>query len=248
MDSAKDIVRQLEASFAARVARFRAARHAASGRAMRSTCAIRALAIVAFLAIPAPAFADGGLLQCADGTSRGHCRLQWQIPDPWTTRVWIQRLSPDTREWIDVDGPSAHARDESRVSFDGGALYRVLGCRDDSRQTCTSTNVVWTPIWIDDPAKIPSSVKIREGVSYGVSKRAPLIDQLLQYNVYQLCVLVETGADMSKWPELRPANPAMMTFEDTVQANVYSVYMGIRSRQAAGVGSRGPADVRPGCP
>lgn len=196
-----------------------------------------ALAIVATLVTPATTRADSGLLACADGTKRGQCRLQWEIPDPWITRVWIQRLSPDTREWVDVGGPSAHARDESRVAFDGGALYRVLGCRDESRGTCTSTNVVWTPIWIDDPTKIPSSVKIREGVTYGVSKRAPLIDQLLQYNVYQLCKLVETGADISKWPAMRPADPAMMTFEDTVQANVYSVYMGIRSRQAAGVRS-----------
>jgi hypothetical protein len=85
-------------------------------------------------------------------------------------------------------------------------------------------------------------------MAYSVSKRAPLIDQLLQYNFYQLSVLIERGTDPSKWPAMRQPDLEMRTFEDTVHANVYSVYMGTRARQAAGVHSSGPADVPPALP
>jgi hypothetical protein len=194
----------------------------------------RLLSTVALLAIAltvAPsAHAEEGLLRCPEATKRGECRLQWEFSDPTITSVWIQRLSAEHKTWIDVS-KSAHRQDGSSNTVQGGDLYRAMGCRDVSRTACVSTNVVWTPIWISAASGIPETVRTKDGRVFLVSKKAELIDQVLQYNYYRLVLLAAEVGDFYGLPAMLKPGPAMETFEDTVQANVYGEYMALRVRQ-----------------
>lgn len=190
------------------------------------------VALALAMSFSTSAFAYGSLA-CAAGSDRGACRVQWNLNGHALSTVWIQRLAPEAQAWIDISDALTQSAGTTDKPLEAGALYRVIGCKDSARSECVSTAVLWVPIWVDDSSSIPDTVTSYEGLVFRVNRKGDLVDQLIQYNVYRFTVVAQSSGDLSRLPPMTKPDPAMSTFNDTVQANIYPQYMRRRAAHAA---------------
>ncbi len=166
------------------------------------------LLTVGFLILGSNAIAETeshGLASCKRPGAGQACLTAWDFSRAPREYYWIERFvhADNIDDWQTIAGPFSSERVISDSTVEGGYLYRVVGCNDESRATdCLGSTVYWAPLRPVNVESIPDRIDTPEGY-YLRHRNLSELEQVINYNRAILRKLV-LEIDMTSMPPMTP--------------------------------------------